>query len=60
MGGNIVKASVGNEIADIGREPMSFGQEETLAHLLFCSVAERAVELAQRPLLVVKLLSVSD
>jgi nucleotide-binding universal stress UspA family protein len=41
-------------------EPMSFGQEESLAHLLFGSVATRAVELAQCPVLVVKLLSVSD
>ena len=59
MGGNIVKASVGDEIADIGMEPISFGQEESLAHLLFGSVAPRAVELAQCPVLV-KLLSVSD
>ena len=55
-----MKASVGNEIADIGMEPISFGQEESLAHLLFGSVAERVVEHAQCPVLVVKLLSVSD
>jgi nucleotide-binding universal stress UspA family protein len=41
-------------------EPMSFGQEESLTHLLFGSVASRAVELAQCPVLVVKLLSASD
>jgi nucleotide-binding universal stress UspA family protein len=41
-------------------EPISFGQEESLAHLLFGSLAPRAVELAQCPVLVVKLLSVSD
>lgn len=39
---------------------MSFGQEESLTHLLFGSVAPRAVELARYPVLVVKLLSVSD